>query len=256
MAEVLPPDWRERMVEMIRGAAPLEDQWFTGGPVCTPKEQIAIYADQYRLRLFDALTEEVRGVYHLVEGTDGEALLRRYLLENPSRSFTLNRVADALPEWLERQPGVERSLVEMAHLDRAVQKGFEAAEGTPLDPAALLTLPRLRLQPHVSLVRLSTNVHEIRSAVLSSLEAPILRTGDFPLIVFRRENKMRHWVAPLALWGILGAIDRGDTVPAAIDDVFGRGWIDTETLQAEIGGWFRDLAERQLVSVDESADPT
>lgn len=247
MAEPLPPDWRARMVEMVRGAAPLEASWFTGGPVCTPLEQIGIYADQYDLRLFDALVEEVRGVRHLLP--DGDDLLRRYLRENPSRSFTLNRIADALPEWLDRQPGVEKSVVEMAHLDRAVQKGFEAAEGEPLDPASLVSLPVLRLQPHVSLLRLGRNVHEIRSAVLSDRDPPALRSGDFPLIVFRRLNKMRHWVAPLPLWGILAAIDRGSTVPEAIDDVFGRGWIDLETLQAEIGGWFSDLAERQLVSV-------
>lgn len=249
MASPLPADWREQLVEMIRGAAPLQDAWFTGGPVCTPMEQIAIYADQYRLRLFDALVEEARGVRHLLPGDDGAALLHRYLLENPSRSFTLNRVADALPEWLARQPGVARTVVEMAHLDRAVQKGFEAAEGTPLDPATLVTLPALQLQPHVSLLRLRSNVHEIRSAVLTGASVPASREGDFPLVVFRRENKMRHWAAPLALWGILDAIERGASVPAAIDEVFARGWVDTETLQAEIGGWFRDLAERQLVAV-------
>ena len=243
----LPPDWQERMVEMIRGAEPLRDEWFAGGPVCTPMEQIEIYRNQYRLRLYDALLEEIPGLRFLL-GDDAEDLLRRYLLDHPSESWTLNRVADRLPEWLERQD-LDAHLVEMAHLDRAVQKGFEAASGTPIDPAALLAMPALRLQPHVALLRLSHNVHEVRSAALRDAEPPPLRAGDFPIVVFRRGIKMRHWVVPLGAWGILDAIADGLDVGAALDSVFARGLASAEVLSTEVAGWFRDFAERNLVGI-------
>jgi hypothetical protein len=245
VAAELPPDWQERMVEMIRGAASLDDAWFAGGPVCTPLQQIGIYRRQYELRLYDALVEEIPGLAHLL-GDQGEDLLRRYLLEEPSRSWTLNRVADALPGWLQRQ-GVARHLVEMAHLDRAVQKGFEAAPGAPLDPASLITMPALRLQPHVSLLRLTHNVHEIRSAALLDREPPALRAGDYPIVVFRRGIKMRHWVMPLGAWGILDALADGLSVADALERVFTRGLASPEELAAEVGTWFQDFAERDLV---------
>ena len=243
----LPPDWQERMVEMIRGAEPLRDDWFAGGPVCSPMQQIEIYRDQYRLRLVDALLEEIPGLRHLLDD-GGEELLWRYLLDRPSTSWTLNRIADRLPGWLERQE-VAQHWIEMAYLDRAVQKGFEAACGTPIDPAALLTMPALRLQPHVSLLRLSHNVHEIRSAALSGDEPPPLRPGDFPLVVFRRQLGMRHWVMPLGAWGILDGLADGLQVGAALDRVFARGLASAEVLGVEVAGWFKDFAERDLVEL-------
>jgi hypothetical protein len=244
----LPEDWRARMLDMIRGVAPLDGEWFSGGPVCSPLDQIGIYAQQYRLRLHDALNVEVLGVRALV-GDRADDLYARYLRAHPSQAWTLNRVADAFAGWLAEQPDVEPVVVEMARLDWAVQHGFEAADGEELDPARLMTLPPLVLQPHVHLVRCTWNVHEVRSAALSREPLPALRQGDFPLVVFRRERWMRHWVAPLGLWGILEAIGEGLTVQRAIDRVFTRGWTTTEELAEHIGGWFRDLAERRLVSV-------
>ena len=248
MADGLPADWQSRMVDMIRGAVPVDPGWFTGGPVCTPTDQIEIYVRQYRLRLMDALLVEVPGLKALLPDVEArEALLRRYLHENPSRSWTLNRVADRLPEWLNLEPEVPKHLVEMAHLDRAVQRGFEAADGEDLDPTTLAGMPRLRLQPHVSLLRVGHNVHALRAAALGGQPLPEVTAGDYPLVVFRRGIKMRHWVLPLPAWGILDGIGWGLSVPEAIEAVFARGWIDAEVLSAEIGGWFKDFAERRLV---------
>jgi hypothetical protein len=112
----------------------------------------------------------------------------------------------------------------------------------------LVRLPKLRLQPHVHLLRTTHNVHEVRSALLTREDVPELRPGDFPLVLYRKGLDMRHWVTPLALWGILDAIGRGETVPAAIDSVFTKGWTTADELGAEIGTWFREIAERRLVS--------
>ncbi|MBX2797168.1 MAG: DNA-binding domain-containing protein [Myxococcales bacterium] len=249
MPDGLPADWQDRMVEMIRGAEDVDDAWFAGGPVCSPLDQIEIYVRQYRLRLFNALVDEIPGLNALL-GDGAEPVLRRYLLEHPSESWTLNRVAHRLPEWLAEQPEGTEAAVEMAHLDRAVQTGFEAASGVAIEPAALAGLPRLRLQPHVSLLRVRHDVHALRSAVLLGREAPELREGDFPLVVFRRGIKMRHWVMPLPSWGILDEIRRGSTVPDAIDAIFAKEWATADQLTTEIGQWFKDYAERDLVELD------
>ena len=245
---MLPADWRERLVGIVRGAEPVRGDWFTGGPVCTPEEQIGIYVHQYHLRLYDALLAEVPGLKGLLD-EQGEPLLRRYLSEHPSGSWTLNRVADRLADWLSRQE-VPRSWVEMAALDRAVQAGFEAAEGEPLDPAGLAAMPRLRLQPHVGLLRLSTNVHEVRSAVLTGTAPPPLRDGDFPVVVYREDLRMRSWPVPVGLWAILDGVRRGLSVPDALEEAFTRGFVDPDTLAANLGDWFRDLAQKRLVELD------
>jgi hypothetical protein len=242
----LPGDWRERTLAMIRGAEPLAGDWFSGGPVCTPLDQIAIYADQYRMRLGDAVRSEIPGLVHLMgEATDDQ--LRRYVAACPSRTWTLHRVAERLAGWLAEQ-GAPRAWVEMAELDRAVQRGFEAADLPPVTPERLAVEPTLVLQPHVTLLRLSWNVHEVRSAVLSQKEAPELREGHFPVVVFRRGTRMRHWEVPIGLFALLDAIGEGSSVALAIDAAFRSGRVDLPTLQREIGGWFREMATRSLVS--------
>lgn len=248
MASELPDDWRERFVEMVRGTEPLDGSWFTGGPVLSGLDQIGVYKNQYRLRLYDAVAEEVPGLLHLLGG-GAEPTLRAYLHDHPSTGWTLNRVANHLVAWLEERCN-PRHLVEMAMLDRAVQAGFEAGDGTPIDPAALVQMPPLKLQPHVTLLPLNHNVHWIRSAVLAGAESiPDLEEGFYPVVVFRRGIKMRHWQMPRGAFEILRGIDDGLSVEAAIDRAFNEGVLNAETLATDIGTWFKDFAERNLVEI-------
>ena len=175
--------------------------------------------------------------------------LRAYLHDHPSTGWTLNRVANHLVAWLEERCN-PRQLVEMAMLDRAVQAGFEAGDGTPIDPAALVQMPPLKLQPHVTLLPLNHNVHWIRSAVLAGAESiPDLEEGFYPVVVFRRGIKMRHWQMPRGAFEILRGIDDGLSVEAAIDRAFNEGVLNAETLATDIGTWFKDFAERNLVEI-------
>lgn len=249
MSGELPADWRQRMLDMIRNAAPLDGSWFTGGPVCSPVEQIEIYRTQYRLRLYDALRVEVPGLSFLLGEDHTEPVLLRFLAAHPSSAWTLNRVADGLADWLATQPDAAPEWVEMAQLDWAVQHAFESADQEALDPATLIGVPALQLQPHVHLLRLRHNVHEIRSAVLTGAEVPEPTTGDYPLVVYRNHLQVRHWVIPLGMWGILRAIGEGRSVPEALDEVFAHGWTTTEELTEHVGSWFHDLAVLRFVQV-------
>ena len=111
-------------------------------------------------------------------------------------------------------------------------------------------MPKLRLQPHVSLLRLSWNVHWVRSATLAGKdEIPELQEGFFPVVVFRRGLKMRHWQMPRGAFEVLWGIDQGLSVEAAINAAFEQGVLNAETLGADIGTWFKDYAERNLVEI-------
>jgi hypothetical protein len=233
------------MVEMIRGAETLNASWFTGGPALTPLEQIGVYRNQYRLRLHDALADEVPGFVAMV-GDGAEPLLRAYLFDCPSGSWTLNRISYGLVAWLEQRMCPAR-FVDMARLDVAVQQGYEAAGADPVPPEAFATMPKLALQAHVTLLRLSHNVHWLRSAALMGKPVPEPEQGDYGVVVFRRGIKMRHWEMPKGAFAILEAIDAGKTVPESIDVAFSQGMLNAETLAADIGQWFKDYTSRDLV---------
>lgn len=233
---------------MIRGAEPLRVDWFTDGPTLTAEQRIAIYAEQFRLRVEGAVRAEIPGLVHLM-GEEAETRIRGFLAARPPTSWTLHLVAEELAAWLATQ-AVPEAWVEMAELDRAVQRGFEAADTAPITVEELAGTPRLALAPHVTLLRLRWSVHRVRSAAMSAgTEPPPLEQGHFPVVVFRRNLKMRHWEVPVGLFALLEGLRGGSTVAAAVDAAFRSGAVDLPTLQTEIGGWFRELAERSLVVV-------
>lgn len=250
----LPGDWQEQLVDMVRGARPVDASWIVGGPVCSPEQQVDIYVSQYRIRLYDALVVEIPGTVGLLgDGEETERLLRHYLEEVPSASWTLNRVADRFAPWLAAQPDVDEAVVEMARLDRAVQRGFDAAAGRRLEPEQLLSFPALELQPHVSLLRLSWNVHDLRSALLTDADIPAQSRGDFPVVVFRVDRRMKHWQMPLGAWLILESLGRGESLDVALSALVERAGFAQDDVEHHIESWFQHIAERQLVQVTNRA---
>lgn len=242
----LPPGWRQTFVDMIARDEPASDAWFGGGAI-SPMAQLAVYQEQYVLRLVEALQNETPGLCALAEdlGLDVEPLFLDYLLAHPSTHWTLNRVADDLADWLARG-GHDPRLVDMARLDHAVQRGFEAENGHPLRPEQLGELPPLRLQPPVSLLSLRFDVHRRRSALRSdSPERPPVTATPTLLAVFRKEFRMRHMELEPGSYAILAGIAAGATTVDAIGAAVAA--VGPERVTAEIGTWFRDFALCDLV---------
>lgn len=238
----LPDDWRERVVAMIRGAAPLDAALFRGGPALSPVEQIGVYRDQYRLRLGDAVREEIPGLLRLW-GDRADERIAAYLLASPSHTFTLDRVAFALPGWLE-QSGAPDVEVDMARLDVAVTQCFTAS-----DPRRIQTVDlgsRLVVQPPVRRLRLGWTVHRVRAAVTAGEPVPAPERQDVPLVVFRPNLRVRHLALPLAGWRLLGAFDTPRTPAEAIEQIVEAG-VDPNELAPHLTEWFRVFAEGAIL---------
>ena len=249
---MLPPDWRDALVEMVRGAAPLDGAWFGGGPTLSPEDQIHIYREQFWLRLGEAVTEDIPGLAQLL-GEEVEETVRAFLLDQPPASWTLTAVTVGLADWLVAR-GAPAEQVEMARLDRAVAVGFLAAEGRPLDLAALSGATRLRLAPHVTLLRLGAPLHRLRAAAMLGEAIPERISGDFPLVIYRAEREMRHWEAPADAWMLLSAFGPGASVAEAIAAAQAAG-VAEDVLAAGISGWFQAYGSRGLLEPVPSSFP-
>lgn len=216
--------------------------WFAGGPALGPAEQIAVYQEQFTLRMRATLRENLSGLHALLHH-DTDALFDAYVADHPPRSWTLEHVGQQMPGWLAAR-GAPVEHVEMARVDLAIGRGFIAANPAPLLPEQLAAAPQLRLSPACTLLRLTRSVHRFRGQQLAGEAPDPLLKGEFFVVIYRLDRRMRHLEMPAAAWHLLDRVDRG--IESAISSLMDEGF-PVEELSAGIPSWFRLFAERALV---------
>jgi hypothetical protein len=242
-------DWaatRARVLDMVRAQAPIDAALCRGNAWLTPAEQLAVYAEQYVLRMRDALREDLLGTCHLL-GDEADDVLAAFVDAYPPRTWTLATIAQPFADWAIHR-GLSDAVVDMARLDQAVQHAFTAGSGTVPRPDQLDQA--LTLAPHLRLLRVRHNVHLVR-ADLSNEDPPRpLRTTDFCLLVYRSpERVVRHAEVHPVLFEILEAMGSGATLAEAIDGC----QADDALLGEHLQPWFSWLAARSLLTL---RDPT
>jgi hypothetical protein len=132
-------------------------------------ERIAIYQGMYPLRMAEALQSDYPGLAHFLGEQRWARLVREYVSDHPSRSYTLNVLGRYLPDWLGTHgPRRRRGFChDLARLEWAVVEAFDADESPRLAPGAIESLPpdawaAARLVPSacVRLVALRWNANE------------------------------------------------------------------------------------------------
>lgn len=227
------------MVQMIRGSRPVDGTWFRGGPVLSPTDQLNVYANQYRLRLVDAVIYELRGLDALL-GDALTPLATEYLKQHPSQTWTLDRVADPFVSFLDSiDAPVEQ--MDMARLDIAVSKAFTATDPRVFDASTLRAETELVLQPPVQLLELSTSVFRTRSAALSGQPLPELELGDFRVVIFRPERNVRHLVLADAAYTMLSVFKTPTRLADGLQTV-ASDETTANALAANLGDWMRTFA--------------
>jgi len=94
-----------------------------------PLERLAVYQGMYPLRMHDALAADYPGLKSFLGGPLFEHFAADYVAVHPSRSYTLNRLGDAVPEFLKTWHHPKRAfLADLARLELAITETFDAAE--------------------------------------------------------------------------------------------------------------------------------
>jgi Putative DNA-binding domain len=131
-------------------------------------ERLEIYNRQYWFRVLGSLAEDFPGLRAILGERRFEAMSRAYLVECPSRSFTLRNLGARLEGWLERNShwirGKSRLALDMVRLEWADIEAFDGAAEPALSAEELDGAParfRLRLQPYVKLLALHYPVDDL-----------------------------------------------------------------------------------------------
>lgn len=137
----------------------------------TAFERLEIYSRQYWFRVLDALADDFPGVEAIVGRKRFAQLLRAYLADCPSRSYTLRDLGSRFESWLRRHPlWIEPRAalaLDMVRLEWAEIEAFDAAERPVFGPKDLADVDdvKLQLQPHVRLLRLRYPVDDLLIAI-------------------------------------------------------------------------------------------
>jgi hypothetical protein len=125
-------------------------------------ERLEIYNRQYWFRLYDSFEEDFPGLKAVLGEKRFERLMRAYITDRPSTSYTLRDLGARLPDWLiknEAFTGSDSVLaqdvvrLEWAHIE--AYDGASYPTPTPKFLASITEDTRLGLQPYVRLVALS-----------------------------------------------------------------------------------------------------
>ena len=210
----------------------------------TSFERLEIYNRQYWFRLYTSFEEDFPGLQAVLGRARFDALMRAYLTDCPSQSFTLRNLGSRLDAWFDQHPehlGPHPVLArDMARLEWAHIETFDSEERPPLSPEALAAIDEnstMRLQPYLRVLALSYPVDDLLlqvrnengSSASSTNNASIARKRrhvrhvatlaprPIHLALHRHENSVWYKSLSTEEFGLLSALLAGKTLGDAID---------------------------------------
>jgi hypothetical protein len=135
----------------------------------TSFERLEIYNRQYWFRVLGSMAEDFPGLRAILGERRFDDMCRAYLMECPSRSFTLRNLGSRLEAWLRRNPrwirGQKVLALDMARLEWADIEAFDGVAEPVLRLEGLagvsLSELRLQIQPYVQLLDLRYPVDDL-----------------------------------------------------------------------------------------------
>jgi hypothetical protein len=242
----------------------------------TSFERLEIYNRQYWFRLLSSMIEDFPGLRAVLGDKRFEAMSKAYLVDCPSRSFTLRNLGARLEGWLCKRPkwaGAKQALaVDIARLEWADIDVFDGKAEPALRPedlraeteagAKLKLKLKLKLQPYLRLLDLRYPVDDLLLEVRKEDE-----DTDFASNAFQERHKRKRVLAVAKLkpakiflavhrvddsvyfrriereeFVILSAIRDGKPLGKAIEAAFRTSRVPVEERSASVQQWFQNWA--------------
>jgi hypothetical protein len=235
----------------------------------TSLERLDIYSRSYWFRLMGSIREDFPGLLAAVGSTAFERLSQAYLVECPSRSFTLRNLGSRLQAWLRRNPrytGTALGLaLDMVRLEWAHIEAFDGGTQKALGSEDLINLAEgssLGIQPHLQLLALKFPVDELRIRVnrASSDDDPEsnkvpqstrrlmrraarLRPTSIFVAVHRFDSNVYYRRIVFEEYSLLNALRQGQSIGEVVGKVFARSPEPLDRQCSLLSSWFAAWAE-------------
>lgn len=183
------------------------DRQLRHSPTLLPAECLELYHRQYWFRILDSLEEDFPGLIRLIGKQTFWQIAENYLLENPSRSFTLRHLGNRLPEFSTKHiadPALRRRAVAVAEIECALMAVFEAPDAAPVSPERIAGGTPVTLHPAVMLLTQQANASDWLHD-----ETCAWQDDEFHCAVWRTPtHRIRHTSIPTGQFHMLNRIRR------------------------------------------------
>ncbi len=221
--------------------------------------RIGIYRDMYLARLREALASDYPTLVHYLGDDAFTRLVSGYVQAYPSRSYTLNRLGDHLPEYIRSASGLARRefLYDLALLELAMSQVFDAEESAVLTPEAITAVPpdaweTVRLKP-IRAFRLLSFRYPVNACVQSVKEGaalPKTRRKSNWVVVFRRNYSLWRLDLTRQAHDLLQSLVSGKPLGGALSTSLARNRRSVSEVQ--LFSWFREWVADGLFHAIES----
>jgi hypothetical protein len=229
-------------------------------------DRLRVYGNAYFARLLECLRSEFPAMVKALSEEAFDGLAFGYLLEHPSQTYTLSRLAAELPKHLAATrppreanvPDFADFLIDLAMLERTYSEVFDGPgpEQTPtLKPSDLEGLmadefagSRLVMHDCVRLLSLQFPVHEFATAVRHGGEADFPAARATCLVVTRRDYIVRRFEVSPMQFALLTSLRDGATIGEALLSIQPLDGAGLSQLATDLRGWFFEWSAAPLFS--------
>ena len=269
MTPLTPSERMRRVAVDGRSMSAVAKQIIKPNDRLTSFERLEIYNRQYWFRVLDAFSDDFPGLRAILGDRRFDVLAKHYLVDCPSRSFTMRDLGSHLESWLRKHPqyapGRMQLALDMVRLEWAEIETFDSASEPPVTAAILVggdpSRLRLRLQPYIRFLDLRYPVddlllsikHDSSTSVASNAMEERQRrkkvsavAGLKPTAVYLAIHRMDNTVYFRRLdreeFTILSALHRGHTLERAIVAGFRASDMPGPERASNVAAWFQNWA--------------
>jgi hypothetical protein len=269
MTPLTPSEGMQRVAANGRRMRDVAAEFIKPNDRLTSFERLEIYNRQYWFRILSAFAEDFPGLRAVLGDRRFDAVAKAYLIDCPSRSFTLRNLGSRLEWWLRKHPALAGSrhalAIDMVRLEWADIEAFDGNAEAALKPEDLAAADpsklHLRLQPYIQLLGLQYPVDDLLLGVRKEEDTEFASNA----FTERRKRKRVLAVAKLEPSAIFLAVHRldesvyfrrlereefvlltklreGKSLQHAIDLAFRKGSIELADRPANVQSWFHAWA--------------
>jgi hypothetical protein len=233
-------------------------------------ERLEIYNRQYWFRVLSSFAEDFPGLRTIVGSPRFERLMRAYLSNCPSQSFTLRNLGSQLEAWLLLNPrwieSRESLALDMVRLEWAHIEAFDGGYEPSLTPAEIQSAGlelRVSLQSYIRLLELTYPVDDLLIEVHdhqgdADISSNAARQRQFRrrirhykqpaperiyLAVHRMDDSVYYKRLQLESFRMLNALNKQKPLEQAIDVAFENSPMPEQERIVAVQRWFGNWAE-------------